>query len=171
MSDSDAQDRWVEQVLGFNVAAAKRAKGQAGAAASVGASADQPKAPAPKTISAPKLTSLWQRACEDVADQVEGLRRHIAQFDDPKLALIGTHAEAAVRGVIDGKLAAMLAEAEPFDEPRTKKLMSEIARSESAISGNRLIKLLDGNPFGAKLSIGATLGGALQAMTASLQTS
>ncbi len=158
------QARWVQQVLGVSVAVARTVKALDG-----------------RAWQAARLA--WQNANDAVNDQINGLRtallNHAKGGGDGMDGLAEALTEIAEQGlnaVTENhrvKLMAAIMElggGEPAATHKSgPKALGLIRDFEAFLAGSEKIEVCDANPFGAAVSIRATLTPALQQMAAALQ--
>ncbi len=123
----------------------------------------------------------WQDANDEVNDQINGLRSALlkrakggddeAELFADALTDIAERGLNAITGDLRVKLMAAVMELGSGATPAGdgKAAIGHIEAFQAFLDGNEKIEVCDGNPFGAAVSIRATLSPALQRMTAALQ--
>jgi hypothetical protein len=145
MGDSGAASKaeWVQRVLGVTVLRA----------AAGGAAADWV-----------RLASLWQEASDAVDQQIAVLQATLRESDDPELQEIAEFGLNGVTGNFRVPLMAALRGAQAGEVRARAQLPRIAAAFREHIDSDERIAACDDNPFGVRVSIGATLGPALDAL-------
>lgn len=130
----DARKAWLSRVLGFTLA------------------------PRPTK----SRLATWNDARRVVDDQITKLQQHLRSYDDEDLRFV---AEFGLLGVFDGVNVKLMAALFDDGAPRSReRTIAAVAAYEAALNPNKLVDLLEANPFSIDVSIRATLGGALTAI-------
>ena len=129
----------------------------------------------------PAAREAWQDANDAVNDQINALRAALIgrakgddDDDDDYAEALNEIAESGLNAITEDhrvKLMAAIMElgASPQPGQPSAKALGQIQAFQAFLDGSEKIAVCDQNPFGAPVSIRATLGPALQAMTAALQ--
>jgi len=146
MSDETSRREWVERVLGIRVSG-------------------------PGTSSnAGPLLPIWLHAKEIVDSRIGALALQLRRFGDKDLDRI---AEAGLAGLAEkgGAVGLMVAlreaDAATGGAARTK-LSTEIVKFRQYLKSDKIVQLLDANPFGVPIGMGETLGKALSTIESSI---
>ena len=159
-----ARNAWVERVLGIKLGAESAVQDPAIApsSAAAGGGAD--------------VLKLWQDGKDSADSRFNTLATRLRAFDDIDLNQI---ADKGLYGLTSGGGTVALTKAlmnyqSARGPDRTKAagaLQEALRQYRDALADSDLIDLLDGNPFGVKLDLFATLDAALKQIEASLPTS
>ena len=154
----EAQDAWIKRVLGIDV----------------GSSAARPATPDLEAAGADPR-ALWQEAKEAADQRLNVLASKLRDTGDPDLVRI---ADFGLFGISNGGKGinvalnkAMIEYAAAAGERRAQaatKLRQAAQAYRATLASNEAVKLVDNNPFGVKVALLATLGGALDRIEASL---
>ena len=141
MADRQQQTEWVQRVLGIDTAQAAR----------------------PGTPVSP----IWTDAKEDIDAGISQLQATLNQSGDPDLVQI---AKFGLNGATNGqsvKLMAALRDADTAGTPQARaKLVAAADAFRTFLEGDRLVALIEGNPFGVSVPIRKRLGAALDEIRA-----
>jgi hypothetical protein len=157
---TNAQREWVERVLGISVVSALGMIGEAPGADDI----------AHHWMAAQQA---WETASATVDGQVAALQAALSQTGDDRLRRIAKFGLSTITGDYRVRIAAALIElgrGEPAVIQKTgPKALGIINEFGSFLVSDKRIAACDRNPFGAPVTIRATLLPALQAMTAVLE--
>lgn len=145
---------WIERVLGYQFA-------------------DVPRGERPAVTSIQKALALFDAAQREVDGQIGRLQQKLAGSADPELHRIGEFGLNAVTGNTRVRLQGTLMELRarlPEVDPKLTSSASRLAAQMVAhLTQDVKVRACDRNPFGVRVSIAATLGGAAQRLQQALQ--
>ncbi len=117
-----------------------------------------------------KLMAIWGRAKEKTDPGIGALQNALRSYGNIDLNQI---AESGLNGVTEGNSVAMmraLMEYDAADAPKraaaANKLLKQVDAYQGFLDSSRLIKLVEGNPFGVSVSIKVPLSAALKEIAA-----
>ena len=141
MADETAKRDWVARVLGVQIGTTE-AGGQA---------EDGP------------LLPIWLDAKDVVDTQLGKFQQALRGFGDPDLDRIAEFGLNGVTGTSSVGLMVALREADTpgAAAPQRRKLAEAIQSYRSFLNDDRIVALIDDNPFGVTLGLKSTLGGVL----------
>ena len=160
---TDPKAEWVRRVLGITVGAARAD------------AAPKPGAP-PNGNTAARWQAAragWLAAGEAADGQIAELQKVLRASGDDTLAEIAEFGLNGITGNLRVPLAAALIELGAGDPAAMQKAgpkaLGIIGDYRKFLDTSEAIEVCDGNPFGAKVALRATLGGALQELAATLE--
>ena len=150
MPATNVQNAWIERVLGYRFARAPLRR-----------SVRKP----PSAYVSIRGREIWRAAREQVNAEIGALALHLGRTPDPQLQRIATFGLNGASGKLSVGLLTALSEADaatPEQQPSARaKARDVVAEYRGFLQQNRLVRLLDENPFGVTVTIRATLGAAL----------
>ena len=113
------------------------------------------------------LLPIWLDAKETVDDQIGKLQVALKGFDDPDLNRIAEYGLNGISGKNSVGLMTALREADApgGGDGARKKLSAAIESYQSFLRSNKIVALIDTNPFGISIAVRSTLGGALDTLS------
>ncbi len=150
MPGTDAQNAWVERVLGHRFAARATRR---------------PVRQPPAAYVSIRGRQIWREAREKVGAEIGALTQHLRSMPDPEMRRIAEFGLNGATGKLSISLLTSLSEADaasPDQQPAVRgKARAVVAQYRGFLQQNALVRLLDENPFGIPVTIRATLGAAL----------
>jgi hypothetical protein len=157
MPATNAQAAWVERVLGYGF---------------VRRSSRRLVRKPPSAFASIRGREIWRAAREKVGAEIGALCVHLSGTTDPELQRIATFGLNGATGKLSVSLLVALSEADAATADQRPVALAKardlIGDYRSFLQQNRLVRLLDENPFGVTVSIRATLGAALTAIDQAL---
>ncbi len=160
------QDAWIGRVLNISrQLAGGPPPGALQSAASVKLKLATARTPAPMRFASVEGRAIWRDAREAVDAQFAGLQKQLQTAGDDALLQIAQQGLPALTKRLGTEMLIALTEVDTVPPERAAearaKALKAIGDYRQFLQTDGLVRLLDANPFGAEVSIAATLGGAL----------
>ena len=145
MAASDAKDEWVLRVTGVEV---------------------RPAAAKPRA----RVTPIWNEAKDAVDRALNALRTAVKDFDDPRTEQLVNDGLPSVTGrLVTPLMAALLSYDNNPSEDQARAVLPRLESMRAFLAADRVVALIEDNPFGVAAGVKEPLLGALARIEASLR--